>query len=131
MILTDRANKQDAFTHLRQCNGGLVLSVGFPFILPGDVLSSGGLYVNSHPSLLPAYKGINAIRAAHADGQTHMGVTVHYMVEDVDSGETIQQEGVSVEGMELGEIYSLLFGVVEPMAITRALEILFARGLLP
>ena len=51
-----------------------------------------------------------------------MGVTVHYMSEAVDDGTQICQEKVWTKGFPLQEIYDLLFGVVEPMAVTRAME---------
>ena len=120
--LVTRDNKQEIFQFLAQQIAGLVLSAGFPFVLPGRVLASGATFVNSHPSLLPAYKGYNAIKTAFANREDFMGVTVHFMVEEVDAGPLIHQEKVRVGGLQLQEIYDLLFGVVEPMAITKSIE---------
>ena len=53
-----------------------------------------------------------------------MGITVHYMIEDVDAGEIIFQEKVSVKNLLIQDIYGLLFNVVEPFVITKALEIM-------
>jgi methionyl-tRNA formyltransferase len=101
----------------------LVLSAGLPYILPKAILESGPLFVNAHPGLLPRYRGNDVIKEAYRNAEEHMGVSVHYMTEDVDAGEVIWQERVRVRGMSLAEIYDLLFGVVEPMAISKAMEV--------
>jgi phosphoribosylglycinamide formyltransferase-1 len=124
----DRKQRKHAFESLGNTTAALVLSAGFPFILPPEVLDSGPLFVNSHPSLLPAYKGLNAIREAFDNQEAHMGVTVHHMVAEVDCGTTIHQEQVWVEGLDLQAVYDLLFGVVEPMAVTRSITTLCRDG---
>ena len=90
--------------------------------MPRFVLESGPLFLNSHPSLLPAYKGYHAIKEAFENQEEYMGVTGHRMAEEVDAGPVIHQEKVWVKGMVLPQIYDLLFAVVEPMAITRSME---------
>lgn len=119
--LSDQKDRAKGFHLLREQRTDLVFSAGFPFILPDWVLQSGALFINSHPALLPAYKGKNAIKEAYAAGEQYMGVSVHHMVAEVDSGALLWQERVWVEGCTLDEIYSLLFGVVEPFAISQAL----------
>ena len=131
LVSTTRKNLPKTYEFLSSQPVDLVFSAGFPFILPNEVLESGSLFVNSHPSLLPAYKGIDAIKDAYRAQEEYLGVTVHHMVEEVDSGSTICQERVWVRGMDLQMIYDLLFGVVEPMAITRAIELLIKNVLSP
>lgn len=48
--------------------------------------------INIHPSLLPAFKGTDAIRRAYDYGCKVMGVTIHYVNEKVDEGQIIAQE---------------------------------------
>lgn len=53
--------------------------------------------INIHPSLLPAFKGKDAIRRAYDYGCKVIGVTIHYVTihyvnEKVDEGEIIAQE---------------------------------------
>lgn len=52
--------------------------------------------INIHPSLLPAYKGLNSHERALADGATRHGATVHFVRHDVDSGPIIAQARVPV-----------------------------------
>ena len=48
--------------------------------------------VNVHPSLLPKFKGMNAIQQAIDDCAEYTGVTIHYVDEGMDSGSIIKQE---------------------------------------
>ena len=66
----------------------------------------------------------DAIKDALMNGEEQLGVTVHKMIEDVDAGEIIFQEQVSVKDLTIEDIYGLLFSVVEPFVITKALEIM-------
>ena len=52
--------------------------------------------VNIHPSLLPAFPGAHAVETALAAGVDTTGVTVHFVVEDVDAGPIIAQRTVPV-----------------------------------
>ena len=99
----------------------LVLSAGFPWILPEWLLATGPRFLNSHPSLLPERPGYSAIKEAFTAGDQTTGVTVHEMAPEVDAGRILQREEVLVIRLSLPQIYSLLFSVVEPLAIHRAL----------
>ena len=52
--------------------------------------------INIHPSLLPKYKGLNAIGQALESGDTITGCTVHYVTKELDSGEIIEQSIVNI-----------------------------------
>ncbi len=52
--------------------------------------------INIHPSLLPAYKGLDTHRRALENGETQTGCTVHYVTPDMDSGPIILQRSVSI-----------------------------------
>ena len=55
---------------------------------------------------------------------------MHYMIEEVDAGELIFQEKVLVKNLPIQNIYELLFSVVEPFVITKALEIIINKHFL-
>ena len=70
---------------------------GFMRILtPHFIEGFGKPMLNIHPSLLPAYKGLNTHARALADGAQEAGCTVHHVVPDVDSGEILIQKRVPV-----------------------------------
>lgn len=55
-----------------------------------------GRTLNIHPSLLPAYKGLDTHARALAAGATVHGCTVHFVVPELDSGPVILQAEVPV-----------------------------------
>ena len=52
--------------------------------------------LNIHPSLLPAFKGANAVADAMKAGVKTTGCTVHFVVPEVDSGQVILNAEVTV-----------------------------------
>ncbi|MEY3783848.1 MAG: hypothetical protein RLZZ230_170 [Candidatus Parcubacteria bacterium] len=52
--------------------------------------------INTHPSLLPAFKGNQPVSAALIAGVKVTGATIHYVVDEVDSGRIIEQVAVQV-----------------------------------
>ena len=52
--------------------------------------------INVHPSLLPKYKGLNAVEQAMESGDKITGCTVHYVNEELDGGEIIMQGEVAI-----------------------------------
>ncbi|MCK9536499.1 MAG: phosphoribosylglycinamide formyltransferase [Bacilli bacterium] len=60
--------------------------------------------LNIHPSLLPAFKGMNAIREAYNYGVKIIGITVHYVSPAVDAGEIIAQDAFRIGRRTLPEV---------------------------
>ncbi len=56
-----------------------------------DPQLSNARILNIHPSLLPAYPGLNSYERAFEDGISESGVTVHFVSEEVDAGSIIAQ----------------------------------------
>ena len=102
--LINKTNKLKIFDFLSKIKTGLVLSAGFPYIFPEYVFDNDALFVNSHPALLPNYRGYNSIKDALKCGEEYIGVSMHYMVEEVDAGELIFQEKVFVKNLTIQEI---------------------------
>ena len=76
----------------------LVVLAGFLRILgAGTVGRYQGRMLNIHPSLLPAYPGLQTHRRALADGVRIHGCTVHFVSADVDHGPIVAQGAVPVE----------------------------------
>ena len=55
-----------------------------------------GQVINLHPSLLPKYKGLNAVEQALKSGDDATGATVHFVTEELDSGAIIKQQEVPI-----------------------------------
>ena len=52
--------------------------------------------INIHPSLLPSFKGLNAIQRAYERGVKISGCTVHWVSKGVDEGKIIAQLPVRI-----------------------------------
>lgn len=64
---------------------------------PGFVARHRARIVNVHPSLLPAFPGVDAQRQALEHGVRVTGCTVHLVDEGLDSGPIVAQRAVAVE----------------------------------
>ncbi len=62
--------------------------------------------VNIHPSLLPAYPGLNVHERVIAAGEKRSGCTVHFVNEDLDAGPVILQREVEVKNDDTVETLS-------------------------
>ena len=60
--------------------------------------------INIHPSLLPSFKGVDAIQQAIDNKVTITGCTVHYVKKEVDSGSIIIQAAVPLNIQENKDI---------------------------
>jgi len=75
----------------------LVLLAGFMRILtPGFVSHYAGRLVNIHPSLLPAFSGLNTHQRAIDAGCKFAGATVHQVTAELDHGPILAQAVVPV-----------------------------------
>ena len=77
-------------------NVELVVGAGYMRVLSPAFLERFPAVINVHPSLLPEFQGLDAVGQTLAAGAEETGVTVHFMVEEVDAGPTISQERVPV-----------------------------------
>lgn len=84
--------------HLEKSKIDLIVLAGFMRILsPEFVRRYKDMILNIHPSLLPAFKGKQAIKDAFDYGVKTSGVTVHFVDEKMDHGPIILQKAVSIE----------------------------------
>ena len=75
----------------------LVVLAGFMRVLkPGFLNAFAGKIINLHPSLLPAFPGLDGIGQAWRAGVLETGCTVHSVTPEVDAGKIIEQARVRV-----------------------------------
>lgn len=93
-----RAEFDDLIDTELRCHGCThVALAGYMRLLsPGFVDRWAGRIVNIHPSLLPAYKGLDTHDCAIAAGDSHGGCSVHLVTAELDDGPVLAQSRVAI-----------------------------------
>jgi phosphoribosylglycinamide formyltransferase-1 len=85
----------------------LVALAGFMRILsPGFVQRFEGRLLNIHPSLLPAYKGLDTHARVLAARESHHGASVHYVTAELDGGPVLMRGQLRVRANDTVESIS-------------------------
>lgn len=126
-----KAFDRDGYTQqvvdvLRKYEPVLVVSAGFGTVVPKAAAAFPGRIINSHPALLPAFKGWHAVRDALEAGVKVAGCTIHVVTEEMDDGPILAQEAVTVEPGDTEETLHERIKQVErrllPETVKRLLE---------
>ena len=111
-----------AFTHgvvdaLAARDVEVVVMAGFMTILDKPIFDAyDGRVLNTHPSLLPAFRGAHAVADALAAGVKVTGCTVHVATLEVDCGPILAQEPVPVlDGDTVGSLHERIKAVEHRM----------------
>lgn len=109
---------------MRSRNIGLVCLAGLMRIIKGPILREfRGCVMNIHPSLLPAFPGLNAQDQALEYGVKVSGCTVHYVDEGIDTGPVILQKVVPVMDYDDAETLSARILEQEHLAYPEAVRL--------
>lgn len=104
----------------------LVALAGFMRIIPENILSKMGRCINLHPSILPAFKGKDAIKQAYLYGVKVTGITIHEVTPVLDSGRIIAQYPVIINDSmhydELEETIHRVEHIIYPQVIEKLLN---------
>jgi phosphoribosylglycinamide formyltransferase-1 len=125
----DREAYDAAITRVLEAHRvGLVCLAGFMRVLgPAFVRAWTGRIMNIHPSLLPAFPGLNAQHQALDHGVKISGATVHFVDEGVDTGPIILQSSVPVQPDDTEETLAARILAEEHRIYPEAIR-LFAEG---
>ncbi len=120
------AHDADLIRELRARGVGLVCLAGYMRLVSASfVRAFENRILNIHPSLLPAFPGLDAQRQALAHGVKITGCTVHLVDEDLDHGPIILQRAVEVRDDDTVESLSARILAEEhrayPEAVARVL----------
>jgi phosphoribosylglycinamide formyltransferase-1 len=106
----------------------LVVLAGFMRILtPGFVARYRGRMINVHPSLLPAFPGLDTHQRALDAGVREHGASVHFVTDEVDGGPVIIQARVPVLGGDTAEVLAARVLAQEHRILPQAVR-WFAEG---
>jgi phosphoribosylglycinamide formyltransferase 1 len=85
--------------------------------------------LNVHPSLLPAFPGLDALGQALEAGAQETGVTVHFVDSGIDTGPVIAQERVAIEPGDTVETLSERIHAVEHRLLPDAVRLYLGEAL--
>ena len=103
----------------------LICLAGFMRILsPEFIKKFKNRILNVHPSILPAFPGLDAQRQAIESGVSHSGCTVHFVDEGVDTGPILVQEIVKIKNDDTEETLSKRILAKEHKAYVKAVKLI-------
>ncbi|HIF24787.1 MAG TPA: phosphoribosylglycinamide formyltransferase [Micavibrio sp.] len=125
----DKAGFENAIlTTLDGYDIDLICLAGFMRLLSADFIAHWtDKIINIHPSLLPAYKGLDTHARAIADGAQKAGCSVHFVVPEMDAGPIILQKEVAIDDGETADSLAAKVLVQEHTAYPEAVK-LVAEG---
>ena len=107
----------------------LVVLAGYMRLLSGAFVKHYAMrIVNIHPSLLPAFPGLDAQHQAFEYGVKETGCTAHFVDEHLDSGPIILQAAVPVEEGDTAETLSARILKEEHRIYTDAIRLVLSGG---
>ena len=105
-------------------SNSLICLAGFMRILsPEFIKKLKNRILNIHPSILPAFPGLDAQRQAIESGVSHSGCTVHFVDEGVDTGPILVQETVKIKNDDTEETLSKKILAKEHKAYPKAVRL--------
>ena len=125
---------RDAFdralaAELRARGVGLVCLAGFMRLVGTELIEAfPDRILNIHPSLLPAFPGLDAQRQAVAHGVKVSGVTVHLVTRELDGGPIVIQRAVPVMPGDTSESLSQRILQEEHRAYPEAVQMILDGG---
>ncbi len=102
----------------------LVVLAGFMRILT-PIFTKNIRAINIHPSLLPDFKGADALRRSFESSKKIAGVTVHFVTEELDGGEIIMQKHFEKGNMDFETFKERIHACeheIFPKAVVEVLE---------
>lgn len=120
----------DIAIELRKRGVELLCLAGYMRLLsPGFIRAFPNRIVNIHPSLLPAFPGLDAQNQAIEHGVKISGCTVHFVDEHLDNGAIILQKAVEVKDDDTAETLSARILEQEHGAYVEAVRRIVSGGL--
>ena len=97
---------------LHEAKSSLGVCAAYRPLIGKDVLSKKTI-INTHPSLLPKYRGVHALAWAMINMEEELGFSIHLMNEYVDDGDILEQFRVKYENQTAKEMLKLFDDYVE------------------
>ncbi len=122
--------EKHALAQLEAWSPDLVVLAGFMRVLSAEFIHAVPCaMINLHPSLLPAYKGLDTHARVIRSGDKHHGCSVHLVTPELDAGQVLTQAWLSVDEHDTAESLGKRVQKLEHQLVPYTLE-LIAKGVL-
>jgi phosphoribosylglycinamide formyltransferase 1 len=123
-----KAYEESILEHLRQRKIEWIVLAGYMRLIgPALLQAYPKRIVNIHPSLLPAFPGLNAIEKAFSYPVKVSGVTVHFVDEGIDTGPIIAQQAVTIDEEDTLESFERKIHLAEHRLYPEVIKNLICR----
>lgn len=126
----ERINDERTVDLLKNLRTDLIVTVGGPILKKQIIKMANKGIINFHTSLLPAYRGVYPeFWQLYNNAKSSVGVTIHYLTENMDEGDIILQEKTPATMIEtphqlhlknINEHYLLMAEAVRLVSIGKA-----------
>lgn len=124
----DGAAEEHSIAAITTSTPDLIVLAGFMRVLkPGFLNAFKGKIINLHPSLLPAFPGLDGIGQAWRRGVKVAGCTVHEVTAEVDGGPILGQAVVRIEETDTLESFAAKVHAAEHMLLPAVIARLSER----
>jgi len=121
-------DESEIINKLKDMRIDLVCLAGYMKIISKDFIDTyARKIINIHPSLLPAFPGLNVQQKAIDYGVKYSGCTVHFVEYDVDSGPIILQAIVPIHENDTGDTLAARILVEEHKIYSEAIQLISAK----
>lgn len=101
-----------------------LLSLGFPYLLPPEILKRHQVALNVHPTLLPMYRGRTSGAFVLLNGDAMSGSTVHAIEASADTGPILHQVKVKLTPFDTVRSMQRKVYAAEPGLVLEAMQLL-------
>ena len=123
--------EKHATTQLEAWQPDLVVLAGFMRVLSADFIENAPApMINLHPSLLPAYKGLDTHQRSLQAGERQHGCSIHVVTAELDAGQVLTQALLNVSIKDTAESLQKRVQKLEHKLLPWTI-LLLAKGVLP
>lgn len=119
----EKIKAREAIDYILAWNPELIVTAAYGQIIPVELLEAPKYKaVNVHASLLPKYRGAAPIHQSIIQGEQETGITIMYMVKELDAGEILSQISVPIDMKDtVGSLHDKL-SAVSPKILLDTIE---------
>lgn len=124
----DSLEDKSFIDEIRALDADIAVVCSFNYKVPKVMLDSvKGGFINTHPALLPDYRGPNPYSSVILNGEKYTGVTLHLMDEEFDTGDIVFQKKILIDKVET---MGTLFNKLNALGLDMILEFLeiYSKG---